>query len=70
LEAVLKISEEGWMQGARSAETGMYKAVHEDFEHHATPQTPSAAFFKTTSYIVMNKIIPESSTWLAQTVAT
>jgi len=25
LEAVLKIREEGWMQGARNAETGMYK---------------------------------------------
>jgi hypothetical protein len=35
------------MQGARSAETGMYKLVHEDFEHRATLQTPSAAIFKT-----------------------
>ena len=24
-EAALKIREEGWMQGARNAETGMYK---------------------------------------------
>ena len=37
------------MQGARSAETGMYMEVHEDFEHRATPQTPSAAIFKTAS---------------------
>ncbi len=30
------------MQGARSAETGMYMEVHEDFEHRATPQTSPA----------------------------
>lgn len=34
------------MQGARSAEAGMYKLVHADFEHRATPQTPSAAIFR------------------------
>jgi hypothetical protein len=37
------------MQGARSAETGMYKLVHEDFEFRATLQTPSGAIFKTAS---------------------
>ena len=33
------------MQGARSAEAGMYLVVHEDFEYCATQQTPFAAFF-------------------------
>ncbi len=37
------------MQGARSAETGMYIEVHEDFEYRATPQTPSAAILKIAS---------------------
>jgi len=33
------------MQGARSAETGMYELVHEDLEHRATPQTAAAVVF-------------------------
>jgi len=37
------------MQGARNGETGMYTDVHEDCEYRATPQTPSAAVFKTAS---------------------
>ena len=40
-----KCSEEGQMQGARSAETGMYMEVHEDFEHCATPQVASTVIF-------------------------
>lgn len=30
------------MQGARSAETGMYMEIHEDFEYRVTPQISRA----------------------------
>lgn len=37
------VSERDKVQGVRSAETGMYKLVHEDFEHRTTPQFTRAA---------------------------
>ena len=37
------------MQGVWSAETGMYKEVHEDFEHRTTRQITPAVIFKTAS---------------------
>jgi len=36
------------MQGAWRAGTGVYKQVHEDAEHRATPQTAAAVVFQQT----------------------
>ncbi len=48
-ERVLKASRAVRVQGARSAETGVYNSVHEIFEHRATQQSSGVAAFKTRS---------------------